>query len=81
MSEKGTVAIAIFGSKSKDNRFTFKDHISTLCPRASFKLHTLRKVKNIKLLHNVLINSQFNYASVIWMFCHRQDYLKVEKKK
>ena len=25
------------------------------------------------------IKSQFNYASVIWMFCRKKDYLKIEK--
>ena len=24
------------------------------------------------------MNSQFNYASVIWMFFHKKDYLKIE---
>ena len=32
-----------------------------------------------KLLYNAFINNQFNYASIIWMFCHKQDYLEVEK--
>ena len=32
-----------------------------------------------KLLYNAFINSQFNYASIIWMFCHKQDYLKITK--
>ena len=32
-----------------------------------------------KLLYNAFINSQFNYASIIWMFCHKQDYLKIAK--
>ena len=25
------------------------------------------------------MNSQFNHASVIWMFFHKKDYLKIEK--
>ena len=32
-----------------------------------------------KLLNNAFINSQFNYASIIWMFRHKQDYLKISK--
>ena len=68
-----------------DNRLTFKDHINILLRRASFKLHALRRIRKYltavkaKLLYNAFINSQFNYASIIWMFCHKQDYLKIEK--
>ena len=32
-----------------------------------------------KLLYNVFINSQFSYASIIWMFCRKTDYLKMEE--
>ena len=61
-----------------DNRLPFKDHVNILCPRASFKLHTLRKIRKYlttdkaKLLYNTFINSQFNYASVIWVFVIRK---------
>ena len=62
-----------------DNRLTFKDHINMLCRRASYKLHTLRRTRKYltlersKLLYNAFINNQFNYASIIWMFCRKQD--------
>ena len=68
-----------------DNRLTFKDHINILCCRASFKLHALRRIRKYltidkaKLLYNPFVNSQFNYASIIWIFCHKQGYLKIEK--
>ena len=68
-----------------DNRLTFKDHINILLRRASFRLHALRRIRkyliavNAKLLYKAFINSQVNYASIIWMFCHKQDYLKIEK--
>ena len=68
-----------------DNRLTFKDHINMLCHRASYKLHALRRIRKYltlgksKLLYNAFINNQFNYASIIWMFCRKQDYLEVEK--
>ena len=61
------------------------DHISILCGRANLKLHALRRIRKYlttvkaKLLYNAFINSQFNYASIIWMFCHKQDYLKIAK--
>ena len=68
-----------------DNRLTFKDHINILCHRANLKLHALRRIRKYlttvksKLLYNAFIKSQFNYASIIWMFCHKQDYLKLRK--
>ena len=68
-----------------DNRLTFKDHMNMLCRRASYKLHALRRIRKYlsleksKLLYNAFINNQFNYASIIWMFCRKQDYLEVEK--
>ena len=56
-----------------------------LCRRASYKLHALRRIRKYltleksKLLYNAFINNQFKYASIIWMFCRKQDYLEVEK--
>ena len=68
-----------------DNRLTFKDHVDMLCSTAIYKLHALRRIRRYltlektKLLYNAFINSRFNYASVIWMFCRKNDYLKFEK--
>ena len=68
-----------------NNRLTFKDHVDMLCSTANYKLHALRRIRKYltvektKLLYNAFINSQFNYASVIWMFCRKKDYLKIEK--
>ena len=56
-----------------------------LCSTANYKLHALRRIRKyltpvkVRLLYNAFINSQFNYASVIWMFCPKKDYLKIEK--
>ena len=68
-----------------DNQLTFKDHVDMLCSTANYKLHALRRITKyltpvkVRLLYNAFINSQFNYASVIWMFCRKKDYLKIEK--
>ena len=68
-----------------DNRLTFKDHVDMLCSTANYKLHALRRIRRYltlektKLLYNAFINSRFNYASVIWMFCRKNDFLKFEK--
>ena len=56
-----------------------------LCRRSNYKLHVSRRIRKYltfeksKLLYNAFINNQCNYASIIWMFCHKQDYLQVEK--
>ena len=63
----------------------FKDHIDSLCRNASYKLHALRRIRKYltpekaKVLYNAFINSQFSHASIIWMFCKKTDYLKMEK--
>ena len=68
-----------------DNRLTFKYHINMLCRGANYNLHTLRRIRKYltlekpTLLYNPFVNNQFNCASIVWMFCWKQDYLKVEK--
>ena len=66
-----------------DNRL--KDHINILCRIANLKLHALRRTRKYlttvkaELLYNAFVNSQFNYTSIICLFCHKQDYLKIAK--
>ena len=68
-----------------DDRLTFKDHINVLRRRVNLKLLALRRIRKYlttvkaKLLYNAFINSQFNCASIIWMFCHKPDCLKIAK--
>ena len=68
-----------------DNCVTFKDHIDILCCNTGYKLYALRRTRKYlipdktKVLYNVFIISQFSYASIIWMFCRKTDYLKMEK--
>ena len=68
-----------------DNRLIFKDHVDVLCSTANYNIHALRRIrkyltlKKAKLLYNAFINIQFNYASVVWMFCREKGYLKIEK--
>ena len=63
----------------------FKKHIENLCWNANYKLHALRHmrkklaVEKAKLLGNAFIDSQFNSAPLIWMFCQKTLYLKIEK--
>ena len=68
-----------------ENPLTFKDYVGMLCSTANYKLHTLRRIgkyltlEKAQLLYNVFVNSLFNYASVILMFCRKKDYLKIGK--
>ena len=32
-----------------------------------------------KLFGNAFIDNQFNYAPLIWMFCHKTTHLKMQK--
>ena len=49
------------------------------------RLHVLSRIRKYltlektKLLYNAFVNSQFNYASAICMFCCKKDYPKIEK--
>ena len=57
-----------------DYDLKFKNHINELCRKASYKLHVLQRIRRYlsvdktKLLANAFIDSQFNYAPLIWMF-------------
>ena len=68
-----------------DNQLKFNKHIENLCKKASFKLHALPRIRKFltvekaRILANVFINSQFNYASSIWMFAGKTAINKILK--
>ena len=68
-----------------DKNLTFKKHIDNLVRQAQYKLHALQSIRKFltvekdKILGNAFIDSQFNYASLIWMFCRKTFYSKIEK--
>ena len=68
-----------------DKSLSFKNHIDNLCRTANYKLHALRRIRKhltlekAKLLGSSFIESQFNYSPLIWMFCKKTYYLKIEK--
>ena len=68
-----------------DNKLTFNEHINNLCRTASYKLNALRRIRRYlslekaKVLYNAFIISQFNYAPIIWMFCKKKQYKKLQK--
>ena len=61
-----------------DNKLTFKQHVTTLCNKASQKLHALSRVSNYmsfrqrKIIMHSFIISQFGYCPLVWMFHGRQ---------
>ena len=67
-----------------DNKLVFKKHVY-LSWTAQYKLHALRRIRKYLtldkaiVLGNSFISSQFNYASLIWMFCRKILYHKIEK--
>ena len=62
-----------------------KKKINELCGKASYKLQTLQRkwiylsVDKAKLLANKFIDSQFNYAPLIWMFAGKALINKICK--
>ena len=67
-----------------DKKLTFK-HVENLCRKAQYKLHALRRIRKFltiqkaKMLGIAFIDSQFNYAPLLWMFCRKTLYSKIEK--
>ena len=81
---KNSNKVTLLGIKI-DKNLTFKKHISELCRRASYKLHTLLRIRKYltvekaKLLANAFINSQFNYGPLIWIFANKSSIDKTLK--
>ena len=67
-----------------DKKLKFDEHITSLCNKATYKLYALQRIRKFitisqaKLLASSFINSQFNYCSIIWMFCSKKMKLKME---
>ena len=68
-----------------DNKLVFKKHIENLCRTAQYKLHALTRIRKYLtldkaiLLGNTFINSQFNYAPLIWVFCRKLYIIKLKR--
>ena len=68
-----------------DKNLTFKKHVCNLVCKAQYKLHSLCRIRKFltiekaKILGNAFIDSQFNYAPLIWMLCRKTLYSKIEK--
>ena len=59
--------------------------LTYLCKRASFQLHALRRIRKYvgiekaRIFANVFIESQLNYATLIWMFALKTAIKKICK--
>ena len=68
-----------------NNELNFSKHIDKFCGNAQYKPYALRRIrkylnlKKAKMLGNAFIDTQFNYAPLIWMFCRKGLYLKIQK--
>ena len=61
-----------------DGKLSFENHVSSLCKKASQKLHALTRIVNYmnlskrKALMKTFVISQFNYCPLVWMFHSRK---------
>ena len=68
-----------------DKKLNFNSHFSSLCRRASQKLHALARVSTfmdpgkLRLQVNSFINAHFSYCPLVWMFHDRNLNAKVNK--
>ena len=66
------------------NKLTFEAHIEIFCKKASCTLWALQRIRKFltvmqaKALASSFVNSQFNYCSIVWMFCRWKSKLRLE---
>ena len=70
-----------------DHNLTFDTRVINICKTASAKVKSLSRIinaldeKQVKLLYDSIILSQFNYCSIIWTSCSKTRYKKLNKYK
>ena len=68
-----------------DHNLTFATDVSNICKTASANVKNLSRIRNAldekqaTLLYKSFILSQFNYCFIIWMFCSKTAYKKIEQ--
>ena len=66
-----------------DNKLSFEKLIAKLCQTVSYKLLALRRIRKYltlekaRVLRNAFMDSQFNYAPLICLFCKKTIYFKM----
>ena len=77
--------VTLLGLMIDKNLFFKNIYIDDLVRKTQYKLHALRHIRKslttekAKILGNAFIGSYFNYAPLIWMFCRKTLYFKIEK--
>ena len=68
-----------------DNKLNFKENLTNICKKVSNKLHALARVSNYMWMHKLriimkaLIESQFQYCPLVWMFHSRMINNRINK--
>lgn len=68
-----------------DNRLTFDEHISKLCKKASMQLNAIQRLskyigpRELEVMLNSFIYSNFNYCPLVWHFSSNKSLEKIEK--
>ena len=68
-----------------DSKLTFDRHIDGICKKASRQLNILRRFQNalhlkeMTLVYNAFVCSNFNYCPIVWHFCSTASIRKMEK--
>ena len=81
---KSSKEVEIVGIKI-DKNLNFNNHIKLICRKAGQELSAFLRIssnlnmKQKKLLYKSMIKSQFNYCSLVWMFCSRQSNNLINK--
>ena len=63
-----------------DSKLKFNQHVSNICQKVNTKISAFSRISNyldkkqLIILYNSFITSQFNYCSLIWMFCGKVAY-------
>ena len=66
-----------------DNSLKFDEHVLSLCKKAGQKLSVLARVSSFmsvnqrRILMKTFIEAQFNYCTLVWMFCGRKANSKI----
>ena len=74
---KSDKSVKLLGIKI-DKNLDFEDHVTSLCKKASQKLHALARVapfvepNKLRVLMKAFIQSQFSYCPLVWMFHSRK---------
>ena len=83
-SIKNSTEEKLLGEKF-DSNLSFKNHVTSLCKKASQKLHALARISHYmdlnkcRNLMKAFITSQFSYCPLIWMFHSRSLNNKINQ--